>query len=689
MATLIRPFFLIILSVNSVSANAADLFAMTLEELLAVEIKVASKTQESLGDAPATVTVFTAEEIDRMGITNLDHLLNFIPGVFVSQEDTARSNVAVFRGRRINNYGPDVLIMVNGNRVNDPVVSGSLFVFPQMSLANVKQVEVIRGPGSAIYGSNAFSGVINVITEERKSKIEVRAGENRLKEGLFQFSHTFGVNKISGFFRDYRDNGDDFSPFFTFAGEKLPTRDPKRLKTAQLNLSLGGLTLRAGLGSHLFSDFIQGGIQGDGINQMKREARSYSATYDWQIAEDLAANISAEYLSSDQDELVLLMPAAVAATSLFGWTDGSSVDYIGGNKRKANSSRIGIDVTWLVHDRHKILYGLMFQKEKTGRNVFQGNWDAGLLESSDGAVLVPSTTGIQSGYFLPGGVRLDLLLPFERESYGVYIQDQFRITDALELTTGLRHDSYKDVGGSTSFRGGLVYQHSKGQFFKLLYGQAFRAPSIVDTNAEFSSSVVGNKNLNAEYVDTLDLVWQRNWTDLKVGATWFYSTVSDEIQVKIREPVPGFNALLPVNTGTRNLSGIELELDVQIGRSTLLRTSYSHFSKYQELGAAQNLFSASMNYNRGPWNWSINGFYRDKVLSREADGGDFVDDIYVADFWRFDTKFSYQINAQWQIYSKVENIFDEDYQSYVTSRGLPSGLPGRGRELSFGVWLSL
>ncbi|MCJ8274929.1 MAG: TonB-dependent receptor plug domain-containing protein, partial [Psychrosphaera sp.] len=153
--------------------NLDNPFNLTIEQLLAVNISVASRSAVSLSKAPASVTVYSGDDIKRMGITNLEALLNYVPGYMTSREDQARLNTAVVRGRRVNNYSPDILILLDGFRLNDPVVGSAIASVSKLALSNVKQIEIIRGPGSALYGSNAFSGVINIITDNKTNQLSV------------------------------------------------------------------------------------------------------------------------------------------------------------------------------------------------------------------------------------------------------------------------------------------------------------------------------------------------------------------------------------------------------------------------------------------------------------------------------------------------------------------------------------
>jgi len=172
------------------NAQADDMdvvFDLSLKELMNIKITGATLSEENLLSVPAAVTVISSTEIKRLGFTRLDQLMNYIPGYQSYRTDShSQSYVFSSRGRRIGNAGREVLILLDGMRINDDWAGGATSKEPVISLANVERVEFMRGPGSAIYGSNAFLGVINIITSKDK-KIFTGLGEHQEKTAGFQW----------------------------------------------------------------------------------------------------------------------------------------------------------------------------------------------------------------------------------------------------------------------------------------------------------------------------------------------------------------------------------------------------------------------------------------------------------------------------------------------------------------------
>ncbi|MCJ8269655.1 MAG: TonB-dependent receptor, partial [Psychrosphaera sp.] len=415
-----------------------------------------------------------------------------------------------------------------------------------------------------------------------------------------------------------------------------------------------------------------------------RTARYLQLKYQQLFFDDLTVSVFAEHYRVSQDELVLLFPWEIAQTHPFGWTDGSALDFIGGNKRHGKDSRLGFDGSWTINTEHQLQFGAIRQQESTGLNAFQGNWDAQVLEQSGGTVRQPSTTGIEQGYWLTDGSRLDLLLPYQRTIQGLYAQSQWQINDKTQLTTGFRYDDYEDVGDNLSLRTGLVYEIDDQQNVKLLFCEAFRAPSIGDTKAEFSSGVVGNPDLQPELVKTIDVIWQKAWMDFALTINGFFNTIDDEIVVEVRQPLPGFNALQPTNKGQQHLSGLELELQANINATIALKSGLSYFNHDQTLGTAKSLAFVAVNVHGEKWNWNINGYYHDRVLSREIDGVNFSENVYLGGFVKLNSKFEYHLSDNLVLHLTGENFLDKEYRTYSTSLNIEGGLPSPGRQLSVG-----
>ncbi len=183
-------FFVLLISSRCQAVSLDDLFSLTLAELTRVTITTSTLHDETLHSTPSSISVITSQDIDRLGVFRLEQLMNYIPGFQAYRTDQLGLQTTFSsRGRRLGSAGREVLILLNGLRLNGGWAGGMADIDTYISLENIEQVEFIRGAGSAIYGSNAFLGTINIITKS-DNQVEGALGENSFGKAAF------GVSKI-------------------------------------------------------------------------------------------------------------------------------------------------------------------------------------------------------------------------------------------------------------------------------------------------------------------------------------------------------------------------------------------------------------------------------------------------------------------------------------------------------------
>ena len=148
------------------AARAQDITALSLEELMKIEVVTASRKAQAVSDTPAAAFVITAEDIRRSGATTIPDLLRMVPGVQVAQIAAGRWAVTVrgFNGR----FANALLVQLDGRTLYSPLFSGVMWEAQDVPLEIIDRIEVIRGPGAAMWGANAMNGVINIITKNAR-----------------------------------------------------------------------------------------------------------------------------------------------------------------------------------------------------------------------------------------------------------------------------------------------------------------------------------------------------------------------------------------------------------------------------------------------------------------------------------------------------------------------------------------
>lgn len=155
--------------------DGVDIFELGLTDL--AQLQIATKQKQSIYSSPSSVYVLSRQQIKLMGVKTLQELLNFVPG-FQSTRDVEQGTANRISARgRSTALSESVLVQINGQKINDLYTGGISILNRMLDLGNVDHIEIIRGPGSALYGSNAFLGVINIITTSGQNEFNVSASD--------------------------------------------------------------------------------------------------------------------------------------------------------------------------------------------------------------------------------------------------------------------------------------------------------------------------------------------------------------------------------------------------------------------------------------------------------------------------------------------------------------------------------
>ena len=195
---------ILVLQAHGAAAQASDEDELTLVYGDKSNVSIATGSQQSLRRAPAVASVITAQDIAAMGATDLDQVLESIAGIHVGRSPNQYSPLYIVRGI-YSAYMPQVLILQNGIPVTSVYLSNKGNVWGGYPVEHIARIEVIRGPGSALYGSDAFAGVINIITkgpsETRGTELGVGAGSFGTRDAWVQHGGTLGPMNVAAYLR--------------------------------------------------------------------------------------------------------------------------------------------------------------------------------------------------------------------------------------------------------------------------------------------------------------------------------------------------------------------------------------------------------------------------------------------------------------------------------------------------------
>lgn len=640
-------------------------------------VSIATGSQQSLRRAPAVATVITAEDIAAMGATDLDEVLETVPGLHVNRSANSYTPLYVIRGV-FSQFNPQVLVMQNGIPVTTLFVGSKGNLWGGYPVEHISRIEVIRGPGSALYGADAFSGVINIITksaaETPGTEVGLRGGSFATKNAWIQHGGKIGSVDVAAYLRIGSSEGfkgniaaDAQTRFDKIFGTKTSLA-PGSVRTGydavDGNLDLGFEKWRAHVG-YKFRDNIGlgAGIASalDPVGQERSERITADVSWtDPQVSKDWGLGLAASYLHYAQTIPVpfqLFPPGANIGAGV------SSTGFFGAPETWERQMRLSLFAAYSGFAGHSLRLGL-------------GHDDLDLYKTAELRNFTYSPAGALIP--VPGGGLIDFsntgpfMFPHRRWVDYVYAQDEWSFAKDWALTAGVRHDRYSDFGGTTNPRVALVWDASLDVTAKLMAGRAFRAPAFNEVYGITNPVALGNPNLVPELITTVEAVmsWQVR-RDLQLNLNLFHYDMKDTIR-----SVSGKY----FNTGALHGDGGELEAVWDASRNVRLTGGYSWQSSIDET-TRQDAGYAPHNHvsGRADWrfagNWML-GAQLNWVADRRRAAGDVRPQI--ADYTTVDLNLSTSAKRQqWSVAVGLRNIFNADVRepSIAPGTAIPNDLP--------------
>jgi outer membrane receptor protein involved in Fe transport len=651
------------LSILLLAANkcviAADYLDMDLDQLLQIKVTGSTLRDESLQTVPSAVTVFTRDQIDQLGFDYLYELLNLVPGYqFNRNGDSPAGYTFSARGRRISSEAREILLLVDGRVFADPRTGGADGSLPLFPLEEIERIEIIRGPGSALYGSNAFNGVINIVTRTGDNSLKVSAGSQQRRGVQVNFSREDNDWETNLLAQLYADNGEQY----LIANEEV--LDPR--ETADIDFSLGNenTKIRAAYHRAITDSFYIGEHIHESFNKYEQLFKQFSIEQKLMLAENIKTQVALSYLKTEQHFQLMALPEG----SLANLSQPASNDALLAKAILAGETyRLTLMNDWTVNSRASVQFGADWHSNRETKARGQSNFDLGQLAQRSFPI---AYYGDFSRTTQVGGEEL-------QQAIGFYSQYLRQLSTTINLTLGMRYDNYIDIGKHLSPRLGLVKQISDYQSLKLLYGEAFRAPSLSETGLQNNPVLVGNPNLNYEIVKTWDLIWLGNWRNTSVSLDVFSNHYKDPIATGLQGATRTY-----VNGRHEHSNGVEIEASQQISEQWLVRATYTYLFDLPlpAFREAENLASVIMNYELSHWNWNLAAVFQDDRGELATDGSQ----NSLASYWFANTKLRYRFNDNYAVNIQVKNILDKEYMTPTQGRGIPNGVPNRGREWSVG-----
>lgn len=488
-----------------------DLFEMSLDDLLKVNVTSASNMEEKLNRAPATVVIISAKDIEERGYIEMYDVLNDLPGFDLSRAFGDDNYYLYARGYR-KETSDQMLLMIDGISMNH-LYNNNMNLFAMYPLANVKQIEVVYGPASAIYGPNAFAGVINIITKkDGKSTVSLYYGQNNTQVADVNYLKSFDDLKISLTGRFYDTDGFDFSDRTSALDSRL--YNDTALWGPFSNTDFMGY--QSSIQSHFFSGSVNykgltfGFINflyetgygaewpGDRVLNAKSwgfDEMTYFAKYEDKLKSSALENpINSKTLlkfrkSGNPSNSLFLESYSLKAA------DGSDSIYgVDASYWQTTNQAISLfqDFSYVHTNYLTINAGMKYE-----RRTLQGAY----IEQY-GPFFPPDSV---SNYPFPDIPDREFTQDnhFVMQDYGAYAQVKYSPIEQLDAIAGLRYDNNSIFGDVFNPRLGLVYEPAKGLIAKFFYGQAYLEPTARILYGGWQGSL-SNVDLKPERIRTYE-----------------------------------------------------------------------------------------------------------------------------------------------------------------------------------------
>jgi vitamin B12 transporter len=590
---------------------------------LDVVIITATRIETPEKEVGSSTTVVTKEEIEVKKNATVYEVLRDVPGLDVVQSGGPGGKTSIFiRGAK----SEHTLVLIDGVEVSDPIEPGKSYEFAHLTTDNIERIEIIRGPQSTLYGSDAIGGVINIITKKGNND---PGAYFSIESGSYKtFKEKFGMNV-----------GND-KYYGSFAASHTKTDGIS-------SLEING----------------RGGEEEDGYENFTASTR-----FGWEPNDTFNIDLNMRYADSESE------------------LDISGIDdpnYVSTAEEFSGGARVSLT---LLEGRWEQMFGYGYSRhERYYDNDVDDNDPVSYIHSRfEGSI---SNYNWQNNFYLDENNTLIIGMGSDHEegkskseadwgndefdkktarTDAYYLQHQINIA-GLSTVIGARRDTHNNFGTEDTWRAAMAYNIGQTNTkIKASYGTGFKAPSLYQLNVAF----YGNPDLDPEKSIGWDAGVEQSFLDGKMilDVTYFNNEFEDFIDYD-------FSTWRYENVEEAESEGVELSLSVRpldslyINGSFVTTRTRDHETGKQLLRRPKEKWNVDVNYQfneKGSINVGMNH------VGRRLDwGGEYIDKYLV-----YDAALFYNINDSIQVFARGENLLDEDYEE-VTGYGTP-GASGYG-----------
>jgi outer membrane receptor for ferrienterochelin and colicins len=618
---------------------------LSLKNLLDLDVTTVSKSAEKQSDAPGIISILTRDEIVRFGGTTLRDILERVPGLIGCSGYMVDRSIISARGDQIRSNSGHVLLLINGRPARDIQSGISSELYETFPVNIIERIEVIKGPGSVLYGSDAYSAVINVITEKAEKNslsatgLAGTGGAYGTSEGVTFRSGDLGIVAAGRYLKktEWKTpytalTPDPLNPYVPPHYTTTNVSIPDRGAGAYIGANYKGLSIMAAY-NEWTTQYFASGLSN--INQYKKSFNNLG--YDAKVSENwnMDVNITCTYTE--------LNPAAIAKSASYNllaeWTNA-------------------INLT----DKARLIVGGLFNNNDC-------------RETSTEPYILDR-----------------LLVDKNMSGYGLYAQVDYRLLESLKLIGGLQANKNEDIKMNAVPRVGLIwYPHSRLSV-KTLYSEAFKAPYITELFFDHPT-IQGNPNLKPEKVGTIDIGASYQGDKIQAGVNFFQSRQTNIIQMDFSRGVPGTYS----NMGKVDFWGVEFEGKWYFDKSLYVNGSVLYQENKDGNGNKNVTPVANLGTKAGisyVWDKGITvglfdiyqGTISNKFMNALNPDQGAYNLLHLHSDFNINKLFTMEFKPGFSLIINVDNLFDKKRYVYALGDAYPNVMPGNpGRAIYCGL----
>ncbi len=478
-----------------IQENKTEFAELSLEELTQLEVfSVANLLPTEEAKAPGTVYSFNRQDFVRMGIRRLDDVLAFVPGFQVNQ--FRKRHRSIWARGLLDLYNDKLILLVDGVR-RQHAYYGHFSLGDNFPLEKIEKVEIIMGPASSLYGSNAFGGIISVTTRDFSDNQSIEAtgegGSNSRGKGTLTY------------------NSESIQLFGSYISQDAPFREDRKSFRGSETLQ----PLDEQFGNFFFKASPIDGLIISADYYRNEPPFVFITPTQNAFIEAESLTLSASYESGDLDS------GKFQGNVYFTWDKRREYEIEQktqslGYTENQNAIIAGSTMTGFMRlfDDHILAIGFNWMHTEAINMDYERRFHfrAGFLDS-------PET----------GSLLLDPNVSYD--DFAVYAQEVWSIIPELELTLNGRYDHFEQYGGYFNYRVALVFSPYQHHTLKLMYGTGIRTPTWREYLKVLQGTNFVPQVLKAERIQSLEFGYLFQWKDVKFNITLFHNEVNDYIHV--------------------------------------------------------------------------------------------------------------------------------------------------------------